>query len=304
MRGRLLTAKPRMNFLQVAFIPVARCVILTLAKMRSPNAIPNAVPVAILRIALLACLLCGAGLFTQAQDNSTSTAPVAPPPRWGTARPIFPRTPPTNQPPTSPVPQENNSQTSTQPATNPSGQNPAPTAQNIAPVAAAPAVAPLPPAVPAMLHYENGLLTINANDAELKQIFHDTATLTGMKITGPVPIQRVYGSYGPGAPAVILGGLLEGSGYNYIFSHLSSAAGEFVISSQNGDAPVDADATPSADTKPLADPTQPQQATTPSTMPQPNTPPGASPMTPQQIADRLAMMKRWQDMQQQQPPKN
>jgi hypothetical protein len=73
-----------------------------------------------------------------------------------------------------------------------------------------------PAAHRAQVVYSGGLLTITADDSSLNQILRDVSRQTGMKITGGVADQRVFGKVGPGAPAEILTGLLDGTGSNML----------------------------------------------------------------------------------------
>ena len=68
----------------------------------------------------------------------------------------------------------------------------------------------------AQVGYQLGQLTVIAENSSLNQILRDVAQKTGMKITGGVIDQRVYGTYGPASPSVVLGTLLQGSGVNMI----------------------------------------------------------------------------------------
>jgi hypothetical protein len=93
------------------------------------------------------------------------------------------------------------------------------------PVQAAPTPAPTPPPAPtpattpprrADVTYTNGLLSVTANNSSLNQILREISRQTGMKITGGVNDERVFGTYGPSAPAKILTTLLDGTGSNMI----------------------------------------------------------------------------------------
>lgn len=64
--------------------------------------------------------------------------------------------------------------------------------------------------------YKGDLLTVNASNASLNQILREIARQTGMKITGGVADDRVFGNYGPASPAVVLATLLDGSGSNLL----------------------------------------------------------------------------------------
>ncbi len=59
-----------------------------------------------------------------------------------------------------------------------------------------------------------GLLTVHADNASLNGILRGVARCSGMQITGTVPDQRVFGDYGPEAPATVLETLLDGTGTN------------------------------------------------------------------------------------------
>jgi len=89
-----------------------------------------------------------------------------------------------------------------------------------APASVPAAVAAAVPAQPvthrAVVVFSGGQLEITADNSSLNQILRDVSRLTGMKITGGVADQRVFGKYGPGAPAGILASLLEGTGSNML----------------------------------------------------------------------------------------
>jgi hypothetical protein len=200
--------------------------------------------------------------------------------------------------------------------------------QNIAPpVTATPVPAPvavpdLPPVQPAQVLYSQGSLTVIADDASLNQTLREISHATGVKINGSVVEDRVYGTYGPGPPADVLASLLDGSGSNYVFSHVNSAAGELTLTPITGGVtPASAYPTASFDDDDSGGP-QPQYQPPPEQQPvQPsdNTPPPAPQdvtngvLTPQQVADRLAQMQQQrqqqlqmqqQQLQQQPPPQN
>jgi hypothetical protein len=82
------------------------------------------------------------------------------------------------------------------------------------PAAAVPAAAAAPVAHRARVVFSGGQLEITADNSSLNQILRDVARQTGMKITGGVADQRVFGKYGPGAPGGILASLLDGTGSN------------------------------------------------------------------------------------------
>jgi hypothetical protein len=87
----------------------------------------------------------------------------------------------------------------------------------------------------AQVSYQMGQLTVIAENSSLDQILRDVGSKTGMKITGSVADQQVYGIYGPAAPAKVLGQLLEGSGANMILrENATSGPVELVLSPMQG----------------------------------------------------------------------
>ena len=83
--------------------------------------------------------------------------------------------------------------------------------------------------------YDNGLLGVRANNASLNGILRDIARTTGMKLTGSVAEQRVFGNYGPAAPATILATLLNGTGSNMLLREAADAApAELILTPRTG----------------------------------------------------------------------
>jgi hypothetical protein len=64
--------------------------------------------------------------------------------------------------------------------------------------------------------WTGGVLSIAADDSSLNQILREICRQTGMTVTGGVVDERVYGSYGPAAPGVVLTSLLLGTGSNML----------------------------------------------------------------------------------------
>lgn len=58
------------------------------------------------------------------------------------------------------------------------------------------------------------MLTVAANNSSLNQILREISRVTGMKITGGVTDERVFGKYGPGEASTVLTALLGGTGSN------------------------------------------------------------------------------------------
>ena len=81
----------------------------------------------------------------------------------------------------------------------------------------------------------HGLLQIRADNSSLNQILRSISHITGMKITGGVEEQRVFGSYGPATLSTILATLLDGTGANILL--LGGNEGtppELVLTSRTG----------------------------------------------------------------------
>ncbi len=123
-----------------------------------------------------------------------------------------------------------------------------PAAQPTAPAAAsAPATASAPVVARAAVVQEaarrarvtwvGGQLTIAAENSSMNQILREISRVTGMKVTGGVADERVYGSYGPGTPEVVLESLLTGTGTNMLLKESAeSAPVELVLSPRKGGA--------------------------------------------------------------------
>ncbi len=82
---------------------------------------------------------------------------------------------------------------------------------------------------------DGGQLTVHADNSSLNGILRAIAACTGMRITGGVIDQRVYGNYGPAAPATILATLLDGTGSNMLLQETASAApAELILTMRTG----------------------------------------------------------------------
>jgi len=75
---------------------------------------------------------------------------------------------------------------------------------------------------------------IDATNASLNQILHDISRQTGMKITGGVSDERVFGHYGPAPPAAVLDALLDGTSSNMLLIQHTDGGTELVLTPQNG----------------------------------------------------------------------
>ena len=108
------------------------------------------------------------------------------------------------------------------------------------PSAGSPAAPPAAskPAHAARVAYSGGTLEVTADNSSLNQILRDVARQTGMKITGGVNDERVYGKYGPARPALVLESLLDGTGSNMVLKETSAAAPEELILSPRQGGPT------------------------------------------------------------------
>lgn len=199
-----------------------------------------------------------------------------------------------------------------------------------------PITEPAPPPIPltpsqlppnrAQVTYTDGTLSVAADNASLNQILRQISTDTGMKITGGVKDERVFGKYGPAAADQVLSALLDGTGSNMVLVHGDGPAPvELILTSrQGGPTPPGPNAAAFND-RPEPQPTPPPQAeqssqplapapvvppvtpassgasngTNPDNASQPQSPNGVK--TPQQIYEELQRMRQAQQQQQPKP---
>lgn len=83
--------------------------------------------------------------------------------------------------------------------------------------------------------YTAGQLFVSANNSSLNQILRDIAHATGMKLTGAVADERVFGQYGPAAPSKILRTLLDGTGSNMLLLEATrTTPAELILTPRRG----------------------------------------------------------------------
>jgi hypothetical protein len=105
------------------------------------------------------------------------------------------------------------------------------------------------PAVPATVTAATNLLTVTADNSSLAQILHQVSSATGMKLDGLGGDERVFGSFGPGAPREVLTSLLNGTSYNVMMvgDLPNGAPRELLLTSRTaGGASAQANANPAA----------------------------------------------------------
>ena len=82
-----------------------------------------------------------------------------------------------------------------------------------------------------------GQLEVHADNSSLNSILRSVAQCTGMKITGGVTDQRVYGNYGPAMPATVLATLLDGTGTNVLLKETAEdQPSELILTPRTGGA--------------------------------------------------------------------
>jgi len=106
------------------------------------------------------------------------------------------------------------------------------------PTGSAAQTAPSAPVAPHHVEviYADGRLTVEATNASLNEILREVSQKTGMKITGGVADDRVFGSYGPSSPSVVLDALLEGTGSNILLVDDAKGGSELILSPRHGGA--------------------------------------------------------------------
>ncbi len=164
------------------------------------------------------------------------------------------------------------------------------------------------PAREAQIVFDNNSLSIHADNASLAAILRQVAARSGMKIDGLASDERVFGTFGPGAPRDVIADLLDGTAYNLVLlGDLSNGAPRELIltPATHGGATVPSPAPqvsadePSNDQESVDVPPPPPDVPPPGTT---TTPPTPAVKSPQQLFEQLQRMRQQQQQQQQQPP--
>jgi hypothetical protein len=88
---------------------------------------------------------------------------------------------------------------------------------------------------PAEVHSVGGKVEVVADGSSLNQILREIGRVTGMKITGDVADEPVYGRYGPGPASEILSALLDGTASNMLLREATAAGpGELILTPRTG----------------------------------------------------------------------
>ena len=87
---------------------------------------------------------------------------------------------------------------------------------------------------PATVEYSDGRIAVVADNSSLNEILRDVARRAGMAVRGSVVDERVFGTYGPAAPAEVLTKLLQGTDSNMVVLAGSSHVPELILSPKQG----------------------------------------------------------------------
>jgi len=87
---------------------------------------------------------------------------------------------------------------------------------------------------PAMVEYTDGRIAVTADNSSLNDILREIARRAGMAVEGSVIEERVFGKYGPGAPAEVLSALLVGTGTNMMVASGKLHAPQLILTPQHG----------------------------------------------------------------------
>lgn len=87
---------------------------------------------------------------------------------------------------------------------------------------------------PATVEYTDGRIAVIADNSSLNDILREIARRAGMAVEGSVIEERVFGKYGPGAPAEVLSALLVGTGTNIMVASGKSHAPQLILTPQHG----------------------------------------------------------------------
>jgi hypothetical protein len=161
------------------------------------------------------------------------------------------------------------------------------------------------PAQEAKIDFRNDVLTIRANNSSLAAILRQVAVRSGMKVEGLGGDERVFGSFGPGAPRDVLADLLDGTAYNLVLvGDLNNGAPrELILSPTTRGGGVIPSPAPQANPDEASnEPESPEPQPPQAEVPPPGTTPPPTPgvRTPQQLFEQLQRMRTGQQQGQQQ----
>ena len=88
---------------------------------------------------------------------------------------------------------------------------------------------------PASVEYADGQVAVLAENSSLSEIIRDVARRAGMAVKGSIVDERVFGTYGPAAPAEVLAELLKGTDSNMMVLAGKSHVPELILSPKQGE---------------------------------------------------------------------
>jgi len=86
----------------------------------------------------------------------------------------------------------------------------------------------------ATVEYSDGRIAVVADNSSLNEILRDVARRAGMAVEGSVIEERVFGKYGPAAPAEVLSALLVGTGSNMMVIASVSHVPKLILTPKHG----------------------------------------------------------------------
>jgi hypothetical protein len=198
----------------------------------------------------------------------------------------------------------------------PSGQGPGHSQPGAAAQPPAPSTPVAPDVAPSLLQqppqeakiiFDKNSLSIHADNSSLAGILRQVASTSGMKVEGLSGDERVFGTFGPGAPRDVIAELLDGTAYNVaLVGDLDNGAPrELLLTPTTHGA-----AAPAAAPQANADDASDQEAPDVPAQPPPDVPqqpatqtPGTPGVrTPQQLFEQLQRMRQGQGGAQQSAP--
>jgi hypothetical protein len=172
--------------------------------------------------------------------------------------------------------------------------------------------------------FADGQLQVRADNSSLNQILRSISHITGLKITGGVEEQRVFGNYGPAPMSTVLATLIDGTGANILLlGGDAKNPPELILTARSGGPEPPSPDSPAYaiydDNNDHQAPVPPPHTESPPTQPQPPvisgsasvppTPAAASPtpartpgqpLTPEMVEQELLQMQAQQDLKKRQ----
>jgi len=153
------------------------------------------------------------------------------------------------------------------------------------------------PAQEAQIVFAGDTLSIHADNSSLAAILREFAAKSGMQVEGLGGDERVFGTFGPGAPRDVLADLLNGTAYNLVLlGDLSNGAPRELIltpTTRGGGGPAAPGPQLNSD-EAVSNDQESADVPPPPDVPSPGTPPAPGVRTPQQLFEQLQRMRQAQ----------